>query len=57
MLDTPAIVGFVGLYEKVRERIYGEVCIAGRGDREMVLWRCARHGVRSGQRGLRVLQM
>jgi hypothetical protein len=29
----------------------------GRGDREVVLWRCARHGVRSGQGGLRNLQM
>jgi hypothetical protein len=24
MLDTPAIVGFVGLYEKVWERVQGE---------------------------------
>jgi hypothetical protein len=31
--------------------------IPGRGDREMVLWRCSRHGVRQGQGGLRVLQM
>jgi hypothetical protein len=23
----------------------------------VVLWRCSRHGVRSGQRGLRILQM
>jgi hypothetical protein len=23
----------------------------------MVLWRCSRHGVRSGQGGLRILQM
>jgi len=35
MLDTPAIVGFVGFWEKVWERIYG----GGReeGDREIVL--------------------
>jgi hypothetical protein len=38
------VVGFVGLYEKVLERIHG----GGweEGDREMVLWRCSRHDVR-----------
>jgi hypothetical protein len=29
----------------------------GGGESEMVLWRPSRHGVRSGQGGLRVLQM
>jgi hypothetical protein len=42
MPDTPAIVGFVGLYEKVRERIHG----AGGATGDVVLWRCSRHGVR-----------
>jgi hypothetical protein len=26
-------------------------------NRQMVLWRCSRHDVRSGQGGLRILQM
>jgi hypothetical protein len=29
----------------------------GRGDREVVLWRCSRHAARSGQGGLRGLEM
>jgi hypothetical protein len=37
MLDTAAIVGFVGFCEKVWERIpWGQ---REEGDREMVLWR------------------
>ena len=52
MPDTPTVVAFVGFCEQVRERIRG-----GEGDRETVLWRCSRHGVRSGQGGLRVLDM
>jgi hypothetical protein len=55
MLDTPAIVGFVGSCEKVWERVprgHWE-----EGVREMVLWRCSRYGARSGRGGLRVLQM
>jgi hypothetical protein len=46
MLDTPAIVGFVGLFEKVSERIHGGEW--EEKNREMVLWRCSRPGVRSG---------
>jgi hypothetical protein len=38
--------------EGMREDTRGRV---GRGDREMVPWRCSRHGARSGQVGLWVL--
>jgi hypothetical protein len=48
MPDTSTVVGFVGFCEKVRERIRGGE--REEGDREMVLWRCSRHGVRSGWR-------
>jgi hypothetical protein len=55
MPDTLAIVGFVGLYEKVLERMHGGEW--EEGVREVVLWRFSRHGVSSGQGSLRVLQM
>jgi hypothetical protein len=42
------------LCEGMREDTPGRV---GGGDKEMVLWRSSRHGVRSEQGGLRVLQM
>jgi hypothetical protein len=55
MPDTLAIVGFVGFCEKVWERIpQGQW---EEGDREMVLCRPSRHGVKSGKGGLRVFQM
>src|SRR5215203_5408013 len=38
----------------MREDTRGRV---GRGAKEIVLWGCSRHGARSGQGGLRVLQM
>jgi hypothetical protein len=38
----------------MREDTQGRV---GGGDREMVLWRCSRHGASSGQGGLRVLEI
>jgi hypothetical protein len=53
MPDTPAIVEFVrfcrgmGAINRKWRR--------GKGD--VVLWRCSRHGVRPGQRGLRILRM
>jgi len=40
MLNTPSIVGFVRLYEKVWERIPGGEW----EDREMVLCESSRHG-------------
>jgi hypothetical protein len=44
MPDTPAIVGFVGFVRRNERGYTGE---GGKeGDREMVLWRCSRHGVR-----------
>jgi len=53
MPDIPAIVEFVrfcrgmGAINRKWRR--------GKGD--VVLWRCSSHGVRSGQGGLRILQM
>jgi hypothetical protein len=38
----------------MRENIRGR---GGGGDKEMVLWRCSRDGVRSGQGGIWVLEM
>jgi hypothetical protein len=38
----------------MREHTRGRV---GGGGKEMALWRCSRHGGRSGQGGLQVLEM
>jgi hypothetical protein len=53
--------GYSG-YRRVRQVIREGMREDIRGDweeenRQMVLWRCSRHDVRSGQGGLRILQM